>query len=170
MNKLNDAIAHMRPCEEAVEWLETQSTRKEAWQNCERGDWMLWLLGHLAGEPWSDERKPHVLAACACARQSLPNVPQGELRPLRAIETAESWARGEGATPEEVSAAWSAAESAAWSAAGLAAESVAESAAETVAETVARSAARSESLKQSADIIRQYFPRPPKLKEIRNAT
>ena len=45
-----------------------------------------------------------VLAACACARNALRHVPPGEARPLRAIETAEAWTRGE-ATAEQVSAA-----------------------------------------------------------------
>lgn len=34
-------------------------------------------------------------ASCACARKALRFIPRGDLRPLRAIQTAEAWARGE---------------------------------------------------------------------------
>jgi hypothetical protein len=36
-----------------------------------------------------------VRAVCACTRLALPFVPQDEKQPLRAIETAEAWTRGE---------------------------------------------------------------------------
>ena len=45
-----------------------------------------------------------VLCACACARTALRHVPAGDLRPLRAIETAERWARGE-ATQDDLAEA-----------------------------------------------------------------
>jgi hypothetical protein len=47
---------------------------------------------------WS--RRLGVALACVVARESLRHVPADELRPLRAIETAERWTRGE-ATAEE---------------------------------------------------------------------
>jgi hypothetical protein len=50
------------------------------------------------------DRKEGVRAACLCAREALRYVPAGELRPLRAIETAEAWTRGE-ATIAQVRAA-----------------------------------------------------------------
>jgi hypothetical protein len=49
-----------------------------------------------------------VWCACAVAREALRFVPEGELRPLRAIETAEAWVRGT-ATAAQVSASASAA-------------------------------------------------------------
>ena len=61
----------------------------EAWEPCEDARWML----HAAASVGVDRRLV-VLAACACARTSLRYVPEGEARPLRAIETAEAWARG----------------------------------------------------------------------------
>ena len=31
-------------CQEAVAWTATQPDRQTAWDSCDRGDWMLWLL------------------------------------------------------------------------------------------------------------------------------
>src|ERR1700690_3794315 len=91
-------------CRESVTWAATQKSRKAAWESCERGDWMLWIAAKLA------DRKLVVLAACAVARTALIHVPASGLRPLRAIETAEAWVRGEpGVTLEMVRAAANAA-------------------------------------------------------------
>ena len=55
-------------------------------QRLDRADWLLWLLGHT-GTP----HKEMVRIACLCARRALRHVPDGETRPLRAIEAAEAW-------------------------------------------------------------------------------
>ena len=34
-------------CSGAIRWVATQKNYKEAWQNCNRGDWMLWLAQRL---------------------------------------------------------------------------------------------------------------------------
>jgi hypothetical protein len=90
-------------------------TAEQAWCECERGDWMIWLAGRL-----NVERVAIVRTACAVARSVLHLVPPGEDRPRLAIEAAEAWcddpspARAEAAE----AAAWAAA--AAWCAAGAA--------------------------------------------------
>src|SRR5262245_2394940 len=99
---LTDLLRSLEACQEAREWAASYSTLAEAWQVCDRGDWMLWLAGRLSGAPKSDSRKRLVLAVCACARLALPYVPAGETRPLKAIETAEQWARGEGGTLQDM--------------------------------------------------------------------
>ena len=104
-SKPSQRIAHLSPCGDALDWLDSQSSAAAAWRTCDRGDWMLWLLGRLASKPGSRSRKRLVLAACECARTALQYVPDGEARPLRAISTAEAWARGEGTTLVEVCAA-----------------------------------------------------------------
>ena len=40
-------IDHLQPCAEAAEWLETQPDIATAWDCCQRGDWMMWLLTNL---------------------------------------------------------------------------------------------------------------------------
>jgi len=94
-------LKKLHPCGEAVVFVGKFETLQEAWNKCERGDWMLWLLGKMSGGPRSKSRKEVVLIACQCARLSLKYVPKGEKRPLIAIETAEKWVKGE-ATLQQV--------------------------------------------------------------------
>ena len=75
-----------RACSEARKWLATQADPATAWETCERPDWMLWLAARRGVD-----RKTMVRIACACARTSLRFVPDGETRPLKAIEAAEAW-------------------------------------------------------------------------------
>ena len=91
--QIDEAIATIEsygPCPEAIVWLRTQPDFETAWANCQRGDWMLWLLGRLCRT--IEDRKILVRTACACARLSLQYVPPDEQRPRIAIETAEAWA------------------------------------------------------------------------------
>ena len=112
--KRNDA------CEASLEWLQSR-TLAEAWEQCERGDWLLWLAAQVV------DRKRLVMAACACARLALVHVPAGNERPRIAIGTAEAWCRGEAAIEQvreagrNSSAAAAAAAAAAYAAAAYAA-------------------------------------------------
>ena len=109
MNFQNKLIK-MDACNDAVKYCQGYKTLSSAWDVCERGDWMLWLVGKLSGPTESPSRKKLVLCACECARLSLKYVKEGELRSLKAIETAEKWARGEdGKSLQEVKNAASAA-------------------------------------------------------------
>jgi len=96
-------LSRRNACSEAVQWAKTQPSFTAAWNNCERGDWMLWLAGRVG-----IDRKMLVIAACACARTALKYVKEGKKQPRICIETAERWARGK-ATIEEVGQARSAA-------------------------------------------------------------
>ena len=87
-------------CGEAVRWAKGKSLA-EVWEQCERGDWLLWLCGRMADKQDWPSRMDVVLAACACAETALKYVKAGEDRPRIAIETARKWARGE-ATIQEV--------------------------------------------------------------------
>lgn len=80
----------MDACEPAREWLCSYAHASDAWCDCPRGDWLLWLAG-----TGGVDRRLVVLAACDCARLALSHVPEGDLRPLRAIEAGEAWARGQ---------------------------------------------------------------------------
>lgn len=88
-------LKSLRACTEAIDWSTSFDDPESAWAACNRSDWMLWFAGKHSGAPWSDGRRPLVLAACECARLSLKYVREGELRPLRCIEIYERWARGE---------------------------------------------------------------------------
>lgn len=101
-------------CDEAVEWAGRYSTLQVAWDACERGDWMLWLCGKFAGEPWDDGRRRLVLAACECARPALAWA--GEVRPQFQLDLHESWARGEVVEQRAIRAASEAARAGNWGA------------------------------------------------------
>jgi hypothetical protein len=40
-------ILKFEPCEEAVKFRSQYETFEQAWQNCPRGDWMLWIAKKL---------------------------------------------------------------------------------------------------------------------------
>lgn len=155
-------VAKMGACGDAVGWLESlpaDTTLDDAWRQCERGDWMLWLLGRLSGGPRSKSRRRLVLASCGCARLSLKYVPAGEKRPLRAIQTAERWTRGNATLAQVRAAAYDAYD--AYDAYADAAVAVAVAAG--AAAAVAYAAARRDALAACADIVRKHFPRAPKI-------
>ena len=191
INKLVKRLGDLDACHKAVAFVAEQPTPQEAWDNCERGDWMLWYIGKLAGSPSTESRKKLVLCACECARLALKHVPVGEEHPRIALETAEAWARGNASLKEvqaAAKAAWAAAGAAgaAWAAAEAAALAAAKAAwaAETAAETVsfvaetaawaaakaAKAAetsawvARFTTLNACADIVRKHYPTIEELK------
>jgi len=92
-------------CADAREWVNGQSA-KEAWEKCNRPDWLFWICGVLRVD-----RKQITLAACKCARLALKFVKEGENCPRICIETTERWVVGK-ATIEEVRKAAAAAYSA----------------------------------------------------------
>ena len=159
---------------DALAWARATPGEPEAlWTACPRGDWLLWLAG-TAGV----DRRAVVNAACACAREALVHVPDGEDRPRLAIEAAEAWTRG-GATLKAVRRAVRAAGTApAYAAAVAAAAAYADDAAAvaaaavlTVAVTAAAAAAaaaayadayaydatRAASLARSAELVREWI-------------
>jgi hypothetical protein len=108
---------------------------------------MLWFAGKVRVD-----RKLLVSAACACARIALQYVASGELRPLRAIEAAESWCRGEsteGQVREAAYPAYAIDAYAAYAAAATAAYS---------AYADAAAAVKMRTLAECADIVRRMIP------------
>ena len=98
-------MSRLDACEEATEWVQglpADMPASDAWQRCERADWLLWLAGRA-----EVDRKLVVLVACDCARLALPiwqkRYPEDGRVPA-CIDTVERWTRGE-ATIEDVRAA-----------------------------------------------------------------
>ncbi len=146
--KINDYIKEIKKldaCGEAIKDALKYETSQDLWEDCKRGDWMLWLIGKMSGEPGSEKRKKLVISACKCARLALVHVPEAEDRPLIAIETAEKWVRNEdGTTLDDV-------RSAAAYAAAYAAAAAADAAA-------AAAYAREKTLVECANIVREDYP------------
>jgi hypothetical protein len=175
-------LKELNACQEAINWSAGFDDAQQAWDACENGAWMLWLVGKLC-----EDRKLLVLAACQCARLALKYIPENEKRPVTAIEIAEKWARNEeGVTLEHVRLAASAsyaayaasyaaanaaraaraanaAAYAASDAAAYAAYAASYAAANAARAARAANAAADEILKQCADIVRQYYPKNPVL-------
>ena len=59
-----DKLKSLSACRDAVEWVRTQKDYKSAWQNCERGDWMLFIAFKLK----VDDRK-FTMAKAMIAKQ-----------------------------------------------------------------------------------------------------
>ena len=186
MNEVQQFCRDHHPCEEGARFALRHKTLAAVWANCERGDWLWWML--RARGPVT--KKLSVMVAIACAERVLcvyeaeyPN----DNRPRKAIDAARaylrrpckrlrsaaafaSWSAWSAAmSAESASSAESAARSAAWSAAS-AARSAAESArsaswsAESAAESAAMSAASaawSAERKWQADKIRELVGSNP---------
>ena len=178
-----ERLIKLRACSSAVKYAKQYKSSRKAWDDCDRGEWMLWYLGKLAGKPESKSRKKLVLCASKCARLSLKYVSRGEKRPLRAIETAEGWAFNKGgvtlgdvraaadaayaasaantayAAASAAASAASAAASAAYAASAADAAYAAASAAASAA--YAASAADAKTQNKCAKIVREFYPKPP---------
>ena len=157
----SDALRGLGACDDGIEWAATQPDADTAWRTCTRGDWMLWLIGQRRCERETPEHRALAAIACECARLALPHVPPGEMRPLRAIEAAERYARGEAISREELladDAATAAAADAAYAYAYAAA-----AAAATDARASAADAAWAATLAQCADIVRRHVPQIPRI-------
>ena len=195
--KFYKKLEKLGACPGAVEWSKQFTSLQKAWDKCERGHWMLWLLGMKCNN--INQRKMLVFTACQCARLSLKYVKKGEKRPLKAIQTAEKWAKDDSSVMLEdvqsdaaayaaayadaaaayaagaaayaagyaaayaVAAADAAAAADADAAADAAAAAAADAAAAAAYAADAAAAARSKTLKKCADIIRKYYPKPPRL-------
>ena len=99
-DKLQKHLKGLGACTEAVKWAEGK-TLKQAYSQCTRADWLLWLFGKMIEKPGWPDRNQLVLTACDCAETALKYVTDGEDRPRKAIEAARAWTRGE-ATLEDV--------------------------------------------------------------------
>jgi len=170
-----DKLEKLNACCNAIIWVKTQKNSTEAWQNCERGDWMLWLAKKLK----VDDKKL-TMAKAMCAKQ-VEHLMKDQ-RSKDALQACFDYVNGK-ITREELDAAYvdaaaaAAAAVAAVAAAAAAAAAVAAVAAVAAADAAAAAAAavaayatadaadaaatadaaRTLSLKKSADICREYL-------------
>ena len=90
MSTLQYQLRSMRACAAAVNWVGTRDLRK-AWDECQRGDWMLWLLGRM-----SIDRKLLVQACCDCAETTWEHTENAEVLQafMLAIHITREWCEG----------------------------------------------------------------------------
>jgi hypothetical protein len=166
-------LEKLNACSEAIEYVKTQKTVLASWQNCERGDWMLWLAKRLNVD---DKKLTMTKAMCAKqvehlmkdqrskdALQACFDYVNGKItkRKLAAAAAAAATTYAYAAYAAAAAAAYAAAGAAAYAAyaaAGAAAYATTYAAAGAAAyATTYAAAARVNSLKKSADICREYL-------------
>jgi hypothetical protein len=106
MNTLQTKLKELGACNEAIEWAKDYDTLQEAWDNCQRGHWMIWLVTKME---WSNEKDLRLMAV-AFARQ-VQHLMKDQ-RSINALDVAERYANGE-ANIDELTAARAAAREAA---------------------------------------------------------
>ncbi len=100
--KKNDYIKklkELKACDEAIKYSLNFDTSQEAWDNCNRGDWMAWMAGKHAGLPWSEKRKKLVLVSCKFTRLVWDKLPQAS---KDCVELFEQWAGGKDILKDEL--------------------------------------------------------------------
>lgn len=80
-------ILKFKPCEDAIEFRKQFNSFEEAWNNCKRGDWMLWIASEL-----EVDKKLIVKTAGRCA--STVKHLLTDTRSLNALQACEDYADG----------------------------------------------------------------------------
>ena len=149
------------PCADGLAYARQFASLKEAWEKCERGDWMLWLLRKTGGL----DKRTSVAVAVTCAERVLARYEAkypGDNRPRAAIEAARNWL--DNPCEETRAAAYAAYAAAAYAAAAAAYAAAAAAAAAAYAAAdaadAAADAARTKVLAECADIVRREIPEP----------
>ena len=98
-------------CDLALEWSRTQPSLETAWRECQRGDWMLWLLGRCGAD-----RKRLVKAAALCVEPAAALCDEyTEAVCLSVVQTCVAWSEGDASEEERLRATgW--ADAASWTA------------------------------------------------------
>jgi len=100
-----EELENMNACDPAIEWVGSR-TEAQAWTECPRADWMLWLAAKRIGT-WG-KHKQIVLAACLCGETSLKYARKEDL-PLIKAAYAAARTCAESPTEENKKAAYAAA-------------------------------------------------------------
>jgi len=89
-------LRRLHACSEAVIFADGYDSLQQAWDACDRGDWLLWLAAHKCRT--LDQRRKLVFVAAQCARLVLPiyeNKHPGDHRMRECLDACEAWSRGE---------------------------------------------------------------------------
>lgn len=143
-------LMQFNPCREAIKWMSTQNNATEAWNNCERGDWMLWIAKML-----NVDDKKLTMAKAMCAKQ-VEHLMKDQ-RSKDALQACFDYVNGK-ITREQLSIIAAYAYDAAYAASDAAAAAAAYTAADAASDAAdAADDVRITSLKKSVDICREYL-------------
>jgi hypothetical protein len=108
-----EKLKDMNACDKAIQWLEHNQFKyfQEAWDACERGDWMLWLIGQTTDRENEAKLRKLTLAKARCAKLVIHLM--SDKRSKNAVLVAEQFGMGR-ATRQELDtyAAYAAADAA----------------------------------------------------------
>jgi len=166
VKEFNNYLKNADACERAIDWSNGKSLR-EAWEQCERGDWLLWLYSNL----FPENKRQITLAKGLCAKTVYGLMT--DKRSRDAVDVAIRFGRNEAEEKELAAAAASAADAypaaaatatayASYPAAADAAAAYAADAADNAACAAATAAAyaastRIKNRKETADICREVL-------------
>ena len=167
-----DKLEKLNACSDARDWVCTQKNPTEAWQNCERGDWMLWLAKKLNVDDkkltmakamcakqvehlMKDQRSKDALQACFDYVNG--KITRKELAAAASDAAYAAYAADAASAASDAAYAASAASYASYASYAASAASDAAAAASASAASYASDAARTTSLRKSADICREYI-------------
>lgn len=118
-----DQLRQMHACDDAVEWAEQFDSLADAWEHCDRGDWMLWLTGRDCGIGQGNDRHVRLCWAVCLVWWELAypfwyeyGEEQNDNRPIEVIERLEAFCLTRGIrrrlpeAAEAAEAAWAARE------------------------------------------------------------
>jgi len=105
MMTLREFAESRHACSDGLEWLGERDIAA-MWAECQRSDWMVWLLDRMG---WADAHAQRSFAL-RCARRVQPLM--RDARSVETLEVVERYLRGD-ATDEELASAWAAADAAA---------------------------------------------------------
>ena len=153
MKTINE-LAELQPCHNGLEWARKQPSLKEAWNTCEKSDWMWWLASNL-----QVPKEISVKYANFCANTIAHLKHAAADAADRAANAAANAANA--ANAASAADAADAAANASYTAANAAANAAADAAAYADAYADATyAAAYTAARKQQADFIRTIFPNP----------
>ena len=79
-SEMSKLLVRLGACSEARAWAKGK-TLPEVWEQCDRADWLLWLIGRMVGEVGWPDHKAIVSVACDCAELALPYMQPGGKSP-----------------------------------------------------------------------------------------
>ena len=147
---MKEQLKKLHACDEALQWASQFETFPEAWAACERGDWMLWIAGMMR----IDSRK--LTLAKGLIAQTVEHLMTDE-RSKAAVKAAIDY--GKGVIGDEELAA-----------AAAAADVAADADAAAAVAAYAYAAAHKESMKNYANICREFLTEEMKKTKIWKAT
>jgi hypothetical protein len=88
-------LKRLHACADAVAFAKDFPDLQSAWDACERGDWMLWLVGKTINcPPWSEGRKPLLACALDCAG-TIEHLLRGPTKINIAVGVLRQWIAGD---------------------------------------------------------------------------